>query len=201
MGGTGATDRKRLNKVHLPKLTSEHLTLDEFTPLDAPILSALATHPDIYRNTLDIPASYSENLAREWIEHLYQPTQLALSQLVWAIRKNPTKELMGVISLTKLNHQNRNGTLGYWLGHRYWRQGHGTRACELVLDYGFKSLNLHKVHAEILEHNERSIALLERIGFQKEGHLRQNIMKDQKWLDLVIFALFSHQWPKTKETK
>ena len=62
--------------------------------------------------------------------------------------------------------------IGYWMGERFAGKGHMAQAVKLAIPYIFSSLQLHRIEAACIPENHRSIRLLEKAGFQREGYLR-----------------------------
>lgn len=81
------------------------------------------------------------------------------------------------------------GSLGYWIGEPFARQGLMTVALPLVLDFAFERLRLHRVEAACLPTNIPSRAVLLRTGFQQEGYARNFLLIDGKWQDHLLFAI------------
>ena len=80
------------------------------------------------------------------------------------------------------------GSLGYWMGAAYARQGHMTAAVAAVLTLAFGTLRLHRVEAACIPANVASIRLLEKTGFRREGFARQYLCIDGLWQDHLLFA-------------
>jgi ribosomal-protein-alanine N-acetyltransferase len=80
------------------------------------------------------------------------------------------------------------GSLGYWMGAPYARQGHMTAAVRTVLPFAFGTLRLHRVEAACIPANGASIRLLEKNGFQREGFARQYLCINGVWQDHLLFA-------------
>lgn len=81
--------------------------------------------------------------------------------------------------------------IGYWMGERHAGQGHMHAALKLVIPYIFSSLQLHRVEAACIPDNARSIRLLEKAGFQREGYLREYLKINGEWRDHVMYSLLS----------
>jgi len=86
------------------------------------------------------------------------------------------------------------GSLGYWIGERYARQGFMAEALRLILDFAFNRLRLHRVEAACLPTNIPSKRLLLKIGFREEGYAREYLCIDNKWQDHVLFAMLKDEW-------
>ena len=80
------------------------------------------------------------------------------------------------------------GSLGYWMGAAYARQGHMTAAVGAVLPFAFGTLRLHRVEAACIPANIASVRLLEKTGFRREGFARQYLCIDGLWQDHLLFA-------------
>jgi len=98
--------------------------------------------------------------------------------------------LLGGITLTNLRRGvSQSGSIGYWIGQPYARQGFMAEAIQLVLDYAFSQLDLHRVEAACLPSNEASRALLLKSGFRQEGLAREYLCIAGKWQDHVTFGV------------
>ncbi|HEU0118363.1 MAG TPA: GNAT family protein [Alphaproteobacteria bacterium] len=82
----------------------------------------------------------------------------------------------------------QKGTLGYWIGAPYANQGFMTEATQLVLDFAFYTLRLHRVEASCLPRNEPSKALLKRLGFEEEGYAKAYLQINGLWEDHVLWG-------------
>src|SRR5690625_1692653 len=80
-------------------------------------------------------------------------------------------KLVGVVGFNKLDFTNRIGTIGYWLGQQYQGRGLMTKSVSALITYGFHELSLNRIELRAASGNKASIAIAERLGFNKEGHL------------------------------
>ena len=90
--------------------------------------------------------------------------------------------LVGVISLHRIDNVNKSGQIGYWIGKKYWNMGLGIESTNLLIRYASRVFRLHKVYANVLATNRASIVVLEKNGLKKEGILRYSIYKNDKFL-------------------
>ncbi|WAP71012.1 GNAT family N-acetyltransferase [Jiella pelagia] len=91
----------------------------------------------------------------------------------------------------------QSATLGYWMGERFAGKGHMRRAVEAVKLFAFEVEGLHRIEAACLPNNQRSIRLLERCGFTREGHLRSYLKIAGKWEDHCLYALLAEEWSRS----
>ena len=79
--------------------------------------------------------------------------------------------------------------LGYWIGKPYWNKCYASEAAKAILRFGFKELNLHRIHAHHLSRNPASGKVLQKIGMQHEGCLRHHIRKWGKFEDMEMYGI------------
>jgi ribosomal-protein-alanine N-acetyltransferase len=79
-------------------------------------------------------------------------------------------------------------TVGYWLGEEFWGRGIMTEAVAAVTDFCFDNFPLSRISAEVFANNPASARVLEKAGFTFEGRLKNNVLKDGKLLDSLLYA-------------
>ncbi|WP_428674636.1 GNAT family N-acetyltransferase, partial [Roseibium sp.] len=82
-------------------------------------------------------------------------------------------------------------TLGYWMGEPFAGNGYMTEAVAVAVRYAFDELRLHRVEAACIPDNTRSIRLLEKAGFEREGLMRSYLKIDGRWCDHFLYARFA----------
>ncbi|MCB8839164.1 GNAT family N-acetyltransferase [Aurantimonas sp. VKM B-3413] len=92
-------------------------------------------------------------------------------------------------------------TLGYWMGERYAGAGLMFRAVETIKMFVFDLEGLHRIEAACLPSNARSIRLLEKCGFTREGLLRSYLKIAGRWEDHCLYALTAEEWSCSKATE
>lgn len=116
--------------------------------------------------------------------------------LAWAIAHPESNRLMGTISYWKIDEENHRGEIGYLLDLAYHRQGIMTSAMHCVLNYGFEVIRFHGIDANVDPENLASIHLLEKCGFTKEAHFKENYFFDGRYIDSAIYCLLSQNYPR-----
>ncbi|NMX93502.1 MULTISPECIES: GNAT family protein [unclassified Pseudomonas] len=173
-----------------PTLCTERLQLRELTANDAPALFA------IYRDAEAMPWFGIDPMT-----DLSQAHTLITTFAQWRTQANPGTRW-------GLEHDGRLiGTCGLFKWNRHWNscalacelapsaRGHGlmSEALRSVLDWGFAQMQLHRVEALVHPQNRPSQALLERLGFTREGVLREAGFWAGCYQDLQVFSLLSHE--------
>jgi RimJ/RimL family protein N-acetyltransferase len=106
-----------------------------------------------------------------------------------------TDELIGNCGYMALDHLNQTGEIGIFIGNKkYWNKGYGTEALQLLLDYGFKALNLHNIGLRVFSFNERAKKSYEKIGFKITGKIREAILRDRKRHDLIFMDILAKEF-------
>jgi ribosomal-protein-serine acetyltransferase len=107
--------------------------------------------------------------------------------------------LAGVIGAGRFDWENRSTNLGYWLGESYQGKGLVTGACRAVIDYLFAELKLNRIEIRCATDNPKSCAIPKRLGFTREGVLRQAQAFDDRYLDLDVYGLLSQDWKRATQ--
>jgi RimJ/RimL family protein N-acetyltransferase len=103
-------------------------------------------------------------------------------------------EPVGVVALPWVFDETKSAFLMYWIAPEHQGNGFVTEANRLLLDYVFRECGFHKVAAYVHETNDASAAVLESLGFQREGTLRQEVFTDGEWLDEHRYAVLADEW-------
>lgn len=101
---------------------------------------------------------------------------------------------VGYVSLHDVSQTNGVAAISYWIDPDYQGQGHATEGVQLVVQYAFEQLRLHKVRADVREFNEPSRHVLEKLGFEHEGVLRESRFVDGEYWHRHRYGVLSHEW-------
>ncbi len=181
--------------IELPVLRTDRLILSAFAPADVPEIARLANAREIADATRMIPHPYGEDDARAFVAFADEGhrTGTGLS-LAIRLAKGPT--LVGAIGLKEIDREHLQAELGYWVGVAWWGRGIATEAARAVVDHAFACLRLNRVYAHHMARNPASGKVLERIGMQREGVLRQRVPKAGRFEDVVLYGILrSDAWP------
>ncbi len=106
--------------------------------------------------------------------------------------------LVGMCTLFNLAAESRRAELGYLLDRRHWGTGLMYEATSALLSYGFRTLQLNRVEADVDPRNLGSVRLLERLGFVREGLLRARWIVSSEISDSAIYGILASQWTNAK---
>lgn len=131
----------------------------------------------------------TRNAFRRRIRRYQQETRDGTSHSLFVFRKED-EQLVGGLNLANIRRGvTQAANLGYWMGAEFAGQGYMSAAVRSSLPFAFTTLGLHRVEAACIPDNHRSISLLQRIGFQREGYAREYLCIDGRWRDHVLFAI------------
>jgi RimJ/RimL family protein N-acetyltransferase len=101
-----------------------------------------------------------------------------------------TGQLVGMVSLTRIDYVHRNAEYNAMVGERASQnRGIGTEATRAMVRHGFFDLNLHRIYVSILRDNISSIRMCEKAGFREEGTIREGAYKNGRYHDLVLMGV------------
>ncbi len=131
------------------------------------------------------------------VETFIKDFNQANDKQLFGIRLIESGQLLGITGFDDILWSNRTATLFIGIGESaYTEKGLGTEALSLLLDFGFMELNLHRIQLFVMSYNEAAISLYERLGFTKEGTLREFGSRDFKRYDLLVYGLLHSEWSK-----
>ncbi len=103
--------------------------------------------------------------------------------------------IVGTITLSQIFRKKfQNAYLGYLLGSAFTGNGYMTEAVGIILNFAFRHLKLHRVEANVQPENLRSIAVLKRTGFKKEGYSKKYLKIGGRWRDHERWAIIKEDW-------
>jgi RimJ/RimL family protein N-acetyltransferase len=143
-------------------------------------------------NTLLIPHPYPEGAAEEWITK--QKADFDDERLVnFALDDGRLVGAMGLVF-----KGDGIAEIGYWIGVPFWNRGYATEAAEAVIRYGFEDLGLHKIFACHYTRNPASGRVMQKVGMQYEGTLRQHVRKWDQYVDMACYGLLRGEWVSSR---
>ena len=182
-----------------PRLETARLSLRELRQTDAQALYAVLSDEAVSEYYDDDPfTALSE--ARDQIEAWNQCYERRRC-IRWGIAPKEDDMLIGTCGYYGLHRWYRRGGIGYELARPFWRQGIMTEALRAIIGYGFDVMELIRIQATVMPGNTASVRLLEGLGFQQEGLLREYERWGSKgYLDLLMFSLLrrDYEQPRTK---
>jgi RimJ/RimL family protein N-acetyltransferase len=117
------------------------------------------------------------------------------------LRTLEDNQLIGFVVLFNLKWRNQTAEMAIGIGPKqFWGKGYGRDALNLILNYAFSELCLHRVSLTVLEYNACAIKAYERVGFQREGTHRQAIQRNGQRYDLLLYGILREEWMRHQAT-
>lgn len=154
---------------------------------DIPSLVEICQDPEIPRWT-HVPAPYGETDARAYMLARHTGPEAGIAAPFAIVSAQDHHELLGSITLMRINWEHRRAEVGYWVGAQARGAGHATRAVQLICAWGFRQLGLERVELCAATGNPASQRVAERSGFTREAVLRSMWVGRDGRHDMVCFG-------------
>jgi RimJ/RimL family protein N-acetyltransferase len=164
-----------------------NVTIRPWQLSDAADLAALINNKKVQDNLRDgIPYPYSEKDGEEYISSMLN----AENSSTFAFAIIACGKVAGSIgAFRKANIHRRTAEMGYYIGEKYWGKGICTEAVKLICRHVFENSDILRIYAEPFAYNAASCRVLEKAGFQFEGTLRSNAIKNGKVIDMRMYSI------------
>lgn len=129
---------------------------------------------------------------KKWFQSIF--TRSDVEYHIFEYQKKP----LGVANVTEIDHRNSKCYWGFYLGENDGPKGVGAVMELFTLTYIFEEIGIRKICCEVFSFNMATIKLHKKFGFHEEGCLHKHILKNGKYEDVVILALFKEDWPVVK---
>lgn len=173
-------------------LDTERLRLRWLTPADADALFAIFSDPQVAR--------YWSAPPWDQVEQARAAIQAALdayangSGMKLAVIHRDSGAMIGYTNFYAFHDQNRRCDLGYAMASAWWGKGYQTEALAAMLDFGFRTLDLNRIEADIDPRNEGSARVLEKLGFTREGYMPERWIVNGEVCDTAFYGLLKRNW-------
>lgn len=175
-----------------PILSTDRLLLRELTFADVP------EHFSLYSNLNIAEAHGSKPYTKLWESEQYiewyKNAFVSKEAIRWGIVLQGETAVIGTVGFHELSKRHFRAEIGYELHPHYWRQGIATEAIKAVLGFGFNTMALHRIEANVDPNNQASAKLLRKVGFTEEGYLRERFYDNGRFVDDWYFAILRHEF-------
>jgi RimJ/RimL family protein N-acetyltransferase len=175
-----------------PTLDTARLRLRPFRDADAGALFALHSDPHVLRYW-DSPPWTDPSRAAGFLTTCRQLEEEGTGVRL-AVVRGDDGAFLGWCGLSRWNPTYRSAAIGYVLAATAWGQGYATEAARAVLGWAFARLDLNRVQAETDTRNIASARVLEKLGFVREGTLREDCVVDGEVSDSWVYGLLRREW-------
>lgn len=179
-------------------LEGAEVTLRPVEESDIEFIQRCMNDPDVWR-----PALGAEPMNREQGSEFFETVVSAEGDVHCLICDDD--EPMGLVSLTTSQYgpdetaRSRDAELAYYLAPEFHGQGYGSDAAATMIEYAFEDLNFRRVSARCGSFNDGSAALLESLGFEQEGRLREASWYRGEYHDMLWYGLLRREWRERQD--
>lgn len=145
---------------------------------------------------------YQEPFTREshlsWIRNMVEPGKVVQMMIC----DMETDTALGSVYVRDIDYRHRKGEYGIFIGEDSARgRGIGTAAAKLMIEYCFRELHLHKLFLRAFTENRQAIRSYEKAGFVQEAYLKDDVMIEGQYRDMVLMAVLNPQEERKKDTE
>ena len=190
--------RRRVPGLRTPPLGTPRLILAPVRRSDAPDLERLFHDRRVNRF---LPPPRRRESGAESVRRAQRHARLGLA-IRFTVRARSDGRFVGQVTVFGVNPDDRRAEVGYAFAAAEWGQGYAPEATARVIEWAFTSLGLHRLDAVVVAGNERSIRVLRRLGFRREGVRREAAVDGPAFEDLIEYGrLASDPAPRPRRTR
>lgn len=173
-------------------LRGSRVRLTALTQSDLPTIVQWHQNPEFLRLFDALPAyPRTEAALAQWLDDTRKSTEAFL----FAVRSLDSNELIGYVELDGILWTHRVSGVSIAIGEaKQWGKGYGYEAMQLLLQFAFDELNLHRIQLTVFSYNERAIVLYEKLGFHREGVHREHLQRDGRRYDMYLYGFLRSEW-------
>lgn len=183
-----------MNSKTLPLIATPRLTLRWISEADVDSLFEIFSDPRVMRYWSTGPLPNRE-AATELQREIAEGNESDI-MLKWGVALNDGNTVIGTTTLFNLNLDNGRAELGYAMASAYWGKGYMNEALKALVSHAFEVMDLRRLEADVDPRNVGSIRSLERLGFQREGFLRERWHVNGEIQDALFYGLLRREWTK-----
>jgi [ribosomal protein S5]-alanine N-acetyltransferase len=179
------------------KLETERLILRDFVTDDWQAVLEYQSNPLYlrYNNWTERTPEAVQEFVGWFLNHQGQEPRIKF-QLAVVLKSN--NQLIGNCGVRMDNKDAVEADIGYELDPKQWNHGYATEAARAIMDFGFGHFGVHRIWADCLADNVGSTHVLEKLGMNLEGRLRENKYFKGRWWDTLIYAILADEWAAHK---
>ena len=178
----------------LPIITTPRLVLRWISEDDIDNLYEIFSNSEVMRYWSTVPLP-NQAAAAELQREIAEGNE-SEKMFKWGLALRDSNIVIGTTTLFNLNLDNGRAELGYAMGRAYWGKGYMNEALKAFVSHAFEVMGLRRLEADVDPRNVASIRTLERLGFQREGFLRERWHVNGEIQDALFYGLLSREWLK-----
>jgi len=178
----------------LPIITTPRLVLRWISEDDIDNLYEIFSNSEVMRYWSTVP--FPNQAAAAELQREIAEGNESEKMFKWGLALRDSNIVIGTTTLFNLNLDNGRAELGYAMGRAYWGKGYMNEALKAFVSHAFEVMGLRRLEADVDPRNGASIRTLERLGFQREGFLRERWHVNGEIQDAIFYGLLRREWLK-----
>ncbi|MFQ5526353.1 MAG: GNAT family N-acetyltransferase [Thermoanaerobaculia bacterium] len=176
----------------LPTISGDRVRLRALSSGDLEALYAIFSDAEVMRYWSHAPFSDIAE-AESYLADIRRGV-MSRSLFQWGLCRSEDDRVIGTCTLWQFDAANRRCEIGFALAREHWGGGWMSEGLTVLIDYTFSQLGLLRLEADVDPRNAASITLLERLGFEREGYMRERWLVEGKTADSVFYGLLAKDW-------
>lgn len=174
-----------MNSANFHTLQTNRLLLRHFTQADLENVFTGLSHPDVIKY---YGVNYTSLEATKAQLQFFADLEKNETGVWWAVCSIKDKTFYGACGFNNLSAQHKKTEIGFWLLPQFWGQGIITEAVQLICNYAFTTLALHRIEAIVETENSNSKKIMTKLNFTHEGTMKECEIKSGSFISLDIYA-------------
>ena len=183
-----------MDEHSLPVINTPRLSMRWISEDDVDSLYEIFSDPQVVRYWAFGPLANREAAAA--MQREIADSNLKDNIWKWGLALRDSNRLIGTTTLFNLSLSNGRAEIGYAMGRTHWGNGYMNEALTALIAHAFETVKLRRLEADVDPRNAPSIRTLERLGFQREGFLRERWHVEGEIQDAYFYGLLKHEWDK-----
>lgn len=188
-----------MNSKTLPVITTDRVVLRWISEDDIDGLYEVFSDPQVMRYWSTVPLTNREAAAA--LQREIAAGNENNSMFKWGLALRESNSVIGTTTLFNLNLDNGRAEIGYAMASARWGKGYMNEALRALVGHAFDVMNLRRLEADVDPRNAASIRTLERLGFQREGFLRERWHVNGEIQDAIFYGLLRREWGLPQEAQ
>jgi ribosomal-protein-alanine N-acetyltransferase len=180
-------------------LETDRLTLRPYNQMDAEAIYQVVGRREIAETTVNIPHPYPRGTVDWWINFINENIKNDRAYEFGIFLKQRPHAYIGNCGLPNLSKQHNHAEIAYFISPDYWNQGYAAEAAARIVEFGFKELQLERIHGRCMTKNIGSRRVMEKAGLKYEGLARHEILKWDIYEDVWNFGLIREEWQQARK--
>ncbi len=185
-----------MNSQTLPIITTERVVLRWVSENDIDSLFEVFSDSQVMRYWSSAPFTDRDEAVK--LQREIATGNENNTMMKWGLALRDSDRVIGTATLFNLNLDNGRAEVGYAMGRAHWGKGYMNEALQALLTHAFEVMQLRRLEADVDPRNAASIRTLERLGFQREGFLRERWHVDGEIQDAIFYGLLRREWYEFK---